>query len=399
MAPPNWYLGRTSRCFVGAGGNGLSTYGAAAVLAGTNAMRVTKVGITFDPHKYALSAQRYTDPSQRALLLRRFDAKFQVDALWYPSGVLNTVPESDTWLQNALGAGAPVNIVLATVFTGVPTTTGGSVSSATGLAIGQFVQITTGGKVYAAMLTNVATLALTWAPALPVAPTAGDACKGAITYKLATALPADIDLAAYPHAPSSGTPARELLGCVPDKLVIGIDSNGEPTFQISGPAQTLAGSSPNYTPQSEPGSWVTVGSESQIPSGMQTTFNYNGTIYQVTKIEETIENGMKQQNVAMGTNMATAMFRAKKRAWTMKATAMVSDDKTLWTPSVTAAQTAVPCLLQIGTVSGYIHAIYHPAVMVMAPPTIADSDEDQTWDFMLTAEGVNGNDEGAIGCL
>lgn len=395
MSNPNWYLGRTSRFFYGAE----ATYGAAPSFSGTSAMRISKAQLTFDPHKYAPSAQRYTDPSQRALLLRRFDAKFQIDALWYPSGTLNTVGETDTWLQNALGGGAPANIVLSTTFTGVPTVTGGPVSSATGLAIGQMVQITHSGVVYAAMLTNIVSLTLTWAPALPVAPVAGDACKGAVTYSLATAVPKSIDCAAYPHAPSASTPARELLGCVPEKLVIGLDSNSEPTFQISGPAQQFAGSSPNYTPQSEPGSWTTVGSESQIPSGLQAMFNYNGTIYQVTKIEHTLVNNMAQQNNALGTAEATAFYRNKKRAWTIKATAMVSDDKTLWTPSLTAAQTAVPTMLQIGTVSGYIWAIYNPAIIVMAPPTIPDTDESQSWDFMMTALSVSGNDEAAIGMM
>lgn len=399
MAQPNWYLGRTSRYFVAAGGNGLSTYGTAGVFSATSAMRIAKAMLSFDPHKYTPSPQRFTHPSQVSELLRRYEAKFQVDALWYPSGTLNTVPESDTWLQNVLGGGAATNITLATTFSGSPTTTTGTVASATGLTANQFVQIhvASNSTTYTRFLTNVAGATLTWSPALPVAPVASDTLAGGVTYSLATALPHDLDMASYPHAPASSTPARELLGCVPDKLLIGLDSNSEPTIQLSGPAQMYAGSSPNWTPQSEPGTWTTVGAEASIPSGLTSTFTYNGTVYQITKLEFTIENNMAQQNNASGTQFATAMYRNKKRVVTLKATAMVSDDKTLWTPSLTASQTAVPVLLQIGNVSGYIWGIYLPLALITTPATIPDTDESQSWDFMLTALGNAGNDEIYLG--
>jgi hypothetical protein len=108
---------------------------------------------------------------------------------------------------------------------------------------------------------------LTWEPPLPATCAVSDTVKGCVGYALGTALPKSLDIAHYPQAPSASTPAREMLGCVIDKLSFMFDGNLEPMIQVSGPAQGFAGSSPNFTPQAQPGGFTTVGAENAIPSG------------------------------------------------------------------------------------------------------------------------------------
>jgi hypothetical protein len=396
---PNWYIGRTSRFYVAPEAGG---YGVAPAFSGSSAMRVSKALLDFDPHKYVPSPQRFTDPSQRALMLGRVAGKFAVDGLWYPSGTLNTLPEQDAFLANGLGVAAQ-NVVLSTTFTGGgETVTGGTLVSVTGLVIGQMVCVKTGGSYYVRFLKNLVGSVVTLDPPLPSVPINGDNFYAGITYSLGTALPLSLDMASYPHAPAASTPARELLGCVVDKLAFSFDGNREPKFNFSGPAQIFAGSAPNYTPQAEPGAWTTVGSESLIPNGMTLTVTvYDGTtavVYQVVKLDWTVENKMELQNNASGTSKATAYLRKGKRSVAIKVQSMVSDDKTLWTPSLSAdATTTRSVLVQIGNTQGYIWALYAPSAVLMAPPTIPDTDETQTWDFMMSALATAANNEMAVG--
>src|SRR5882762_4718561 len=102
---PNWYLGRTGQLYI----LEEATYATAPVLLATSAFRHLSQKLSFDPRQLTKSPERHTDPSQRVLYTRRQKASFDLKAQWYPSGTLNTVPESDLILKNALG-GTPTNI-------------------------------------------------------------------------------------------------------------------------------------------------------------------------------------------------------------------------------------------------------------------------------------------------
>jgi hypothetical protein len=155
---------------------------------------------------------------------------------------------------------------------------------------------------------------VTWAPALPATCAVGDTVKGCVGYPLGTALPKSLDIAHYPQAPSASTPAREMLGCVIDKLSFMFDSNLEPMIQFSGPAQGFAGSSPNFTPQAQPGGFTTVGAENAIPSGLTGYFQLGATLYQIEKMQIDIVNAMELQNTALGTSKAAAYLPARASA-------------------------------------------------------------------------------------
>lgn len=389
MSNPNWYLGRTGQLYIGEE----ATYAVAPTLLATMAFRHLSQKLSFDPRQLAKSPERHLDPSQRVLLTRRQKGSFDVKGQWYPSGTLNTLPESDLVLKNALGAAAS-NITLSTTFSGTPTTTGGTIASGTGLAIGQPVQIAIAAGsapgVYIRWLTAAGTTPA-WLPALPAAPAAGDTLKGCVGYTLGTAIPKSLDIAHYPQAPSASTPAREMLGCVIDKLSLMFDGNLEPMIQFSGPAQGFAGVFGTWTPQSQPVGFTTVGAENAIPSGLTGYFQLGATLYQIEKMQIDIVNTMDLQNTALGTNKAGAFFRKGKRFVTVKIDAKVSDDLTLWTPSLAASSNA--CMLQIGSLSTKMFGVYMPNLILSAPPDIGDADETNNWSFVGEAMSTVGNDE------
>jgi hypothetical protein len=372
---PNWAIGRLGQVYV----KEESTYGTAPTFAATDAFRHLNIGLPFNPRSLTESPERHTDPSQRVLYTRRAQASFDLKGQLYPSGTLNTLPEAAALLKNSMGA-APSNITLATTFSGTPTTTGGTIGSATGLVIGQAVEINIAAGpnagTYLRWLTTAGTSPV-WAPALPAAPVAGDTLKGVVTWALGTNLPASLDIAHYPQTPSAWY-TREQLGCALDKLVLSFDSNLEPMINVSGPAKGWASA-----PQAQPGAFTTVGSEAGIPSGLTGYFNYGATLYQIEKMELTVENGMDLQNTALGTSSAVAMFRKTKRKVTVKINAKVSDDLTLWTPSISQASGALH--LQIGNASGFIWGMYCPASTILNPPDTPDADETNNWDFELRA--------------
>jgi hypothetical protein len=396
MSNPNWYVSRTSQMYL----LEEASYATAPTLLATSAFRhLPGSKLSFNPRTPAKSPERHTDPSQRVLYTRRQSGSFDLKAQMYPSGTLNTLPELDLVYKNGFGAAAQ-NITLATTVSSGPTTTGAVVASATGLAIGQMVElnIAAGGNAgtYIRRLTNIVSTTLTWSPALPGAQSVADTVKGMVTYSLGTTPPKSLDIAHYPQAPSSSTPARELLGSVIDKLSFMFDSNLEPQVQFSGPAQGLAGTSPNFTPQSQPGGFTTVGAENILPSGLTGYFYLAGNLYQIEKMQIDIVNGMDLQNTALGTNKAGAFYRKGKRFVTFKIDAKVSDDVTLWTPSLATSSNEI--FIQIGTVSARMWAIALPNAIITDNPDIPDSgDETQQWSFVGEAMGSAGNDEIVLG--
>ena len=391
---PSWSIGRFTLLWAGVE----ASYATAPTLLSTMAFRHLSGLLHFNPQSPIDSPARYADPSVKSMRARRQAATFDLKHEWYPSGVLNTLPESDVFLSNGLG-GAATSIVLATTVASGAATTGAVVASATGLAVGQFVQITElGGAtpgVYMRVLTVVAGSTLTWAPALPTTVAVSDLVKGCVTYNLATATQKSIDIAMYPQVVSVKN--LELLGCVPNKLGFMFDANTEPQLQISGPAQGFAGVMPTWTAQAQPGAFTTVGTEAMLSSGMTATLNVGAVIYQFTKLQFDLENGYDVQNLASGTNKATAMYRKTKRKVTGKCSALVSNDLTLYTPALGSTTTPTSLLIQQGTVAGQIWSIYAPNVIMQDIPDTPDSDTDRQWAFALTCLGTLGNDELYVG--
>src|ERR1051326_1596152 len=136
MAPPNWYIGRTGQLYIGEE----ASYGTAPTFLASMAFRHLSQKLSFDPRQLAKSPERHTDPSQRVLYTRRQKASFDVKAQLYPSGAINTLPEADLVLKNALGNAAS-NVALSTTVASGAGVSGATLASGAGLAVGQPIEI------------------------------------------------------------------------------------------------------------------------------------------------------------------------------------------------------------------------------------------------------------------
>lgn len=390
MAPPIWALGKYSQLYV----KNSSSYAVAPALAATDAVRHTAFLPKYNPQNLRPSKARHNHPSLLAMYRQRAVASWDLSIDMYPSGTLNTLPECATLLGNIFGQ-APTNITLATTVASGASTTGATVASATGLAVGQPVQIgVLGGSapgVYVRWLASVAGAVLTWTPALPATCAVSDTVKGCTGWTSASNLtPTDMDIVHYPLAPGDWY-IREVLGCVASKWIFKFNNNLGPTLQVSGAAALFAAA-----PQSQPGAFTTVGAENAIPIGLYGSFQYGSTVYEIEELEVDGDEMHDVHNTGFGTAAANAAYRKGNRSVKLKIKAKVSKDLTLWTPSIApgpAAPTENTMMIQIGTTSTLIWAMYFPRVIFDQTPDVADADETNDWNFSCTALGNAGNDE------
>lgn len=374
---PNTYqIGRVGRVFAAK----QPSYGTAPTFAATDAIRHQMVKLNYSPKNRVNSSERLVHPSQITRFTRRTTANWAIGDIFYPSGTLNTPPDHSDFLE--CGMGALANTTLATTLSGTPTTTTGTVASAAGLAVGQavLINIAAGGSAgnYVRFLTGVSGSDLTWAPALPAAPLATDTLKGCITYSLATALPAALQIGHYLTSVS-----KEGDGCVVDQLKIMLDANDEIRWEASGPMRDRLAAA-----QAQPGSFTVVGSTP--PSGLTATMRLGAAAYEFLKCGVTITNAMELDNFAAGTSKAQAFFRKGKRTVEVTVNAMYSSDVTLMTAA--EGTTDQVLLAQCGQTPGSIVALYSPAVEFEVPD---DPDVEETMEHAFTgvAKGVTGNDE------
>lgn len=372
-------VGRKGRVFL----KKESTYGDSTVtFAATDALRHITLGMQFDPFNRVTSPEKKLSPGPANRFDRRASATWSLEALLRPSGTLNTVPEADEVLEAAFGSKTNVTLATTVAATPTPTTTTATVTSATGLAKGDAILITRNGVRYVRVLTNVTGTALTWAPALPTAPAAGESVKGCITYKLSTNLAISLAVAHY-----LDTFKRLLLGAAADQLSLRFNANEEPRFTVSGPAkEQLTGSGV----PSQPASFTTVGGNP--PSGLvgELVIGSTATAYLFKNLEVQITNGLRLRNVEYGSSKASEVYRAGRREITLSLEAFAETEATLY--DLAEAGTNTVLLKQTGRTEGNIVALYAPKVEVKVPET-SDDDEEVNWRFtgvcLESADGEN----------
>lgn len=373
--------GRTGKVFLKKEG----TYGVEETLAATNALRHVNVGFTHNPFQRVNSPEKNASPGQ----FTRFDRKPSTQlstlvSLLRPSGTLNTLPEIDPILE--AGFGSLTNVTLDTTVSAspTPTTTGCTVASAGALAAGDAVLITVTGQSgpFVRFLTNVATNALTWAPALPAAPSTGDAVKGGVTYKFTSSLAISLTIAHY-----LSSFKRELLGAGIDSLELAFDANAEPQATASGPARNqLTG-----TTQSEPGAFTTVGGNP--PSGVKDSETYiDDTVYLMKSLGITVANSLAVRNTEYGVQLPTEMYRNGIREVGVTLDAWAETEATLY--DLTEAGTLAALMNQTGKTEGSIVAVRLPRVDFSVPDQ-DDGDGEVNWSFSGTAleSALGANDE------
>src|SRR3990167_3368616 len=228
---PTYQIGRKGRVYVAAE----TVYGTAPGFAATDAVRHLNVALNRKPRNRVNAPTRHTHPDQVYRRTRRGTASWSLSGEFFPSGVLNTLPDHPDIREH--GIGAKTNVVLATTIAvgGAGTTTADTLTSAAGLAIGDALLFShQDGNKYVRFLTavNTGTGVCTWAPALPSALTDGQAVKGTLTYKPATALAKSLNIGHYLTSLS-----YQGYGAVVDELKVSCDANNEVMWEASGPMQ------------------------------------------------------------------------------------------------------------------------------------------------------------------
>ncbi len=366
-------------------------YGVEQCLASGNALRHIEIGFGFDPFNRVTSPEKKQSPGPA----NRFDRKKSAElatlvALLRPSGTLNTLPEIDPILEAAFGD--VTNVTLSTTVEAAPSpsTTTSTVASAGTLAEGDAILISVTGRddaPFVRVLTDVTAAALTWAPALPAAPSTGDAIKGGITYKLTTDLAISLSIAHY-----VSDFRRELLGAGINELAMAFDANEEPRATASGPAkEQLTG-----TTQDQPAAFTTVGGNP--PSGLIGELLIDGAAYLFKSLEVTIANGLAVRNIEYGVNAASEVYRQGRREISISFEALAETEATLYDKA--EAGDNVVLLKQTGRTEGNIVALYCPKVEFKVAET-DDPDEEVSWGFEgLALESVDGsNDELTLALL
>lgn len=365
------------------------TYGEVVALDAAKAVRHLDLDLAWNPNGLRDAPDRLQTPDQERRIVGRADASFDVKkmALW-PSGTIGTLPEANLFLKHGIGAvkaGA-----LSTTITNAtsPSTTQFTLDDVTGLAVGDPVLVKSSGAGgnQVRWVTDIATDLVSVAPALAEAPSTDDVVKACVGYTPVTNPSKSLVLAHYLSQNAGSSPqalAREMRGCVVDKLAFTFDSNEEPMLEVSGPAQQQI-----RPGQSQPGAFTTVGTA--IPSGIIGGLRVGAAAYAFQKAGVTLTNAMKVRNIDYGTRVGQSFYRAGKRAVELSIDAYVEDPAVIYAAAEAATRT--PIVLQTGTTEGQIWAIYMPACEFDVPST-PDDDTELMWSFKGRALGTAGNDE------
>lgn len=357
--------GRKSQLYVKAE----STYGTPPTFTATEAIR----HLTFKPTRSPLNRANSPEHKQSPGTVTRFDrretAAWSLEALLRPSGTLNTLAEASPILEAAFGSKTNVTLSTTVEAAPAPTTTGCTVASAGTLAKGDAILLVVSAVKYVRFLTNVATNALTWAPALPSAPAAGSAVKGGVTYKLTTDLALSLGFEHY--LTSDTTHSKVVKGAVVDRLALAFDGNAEPKLTASGPCKTVA------TPAAaKPAGFTAVGSNP--PSGITGNLYIGDAAYKFVKLDAEIQNGMKLRDNTYGEASPTEILPRGRRVVTVALDALVGDEAVIY--DLAEAGTRCAVMKQTGWTEGNIVALYMPQVDFELPDQ-DDGDDVPVWPF------------------
>ena len=370
-----------------------SSYGTDPTLAAGNVVRHIDNGFTWDPKARVNSPEKKATPGP----FNRFDRKQSAamdlrSALLRPSGTLNTLGECDPYLE--AGFGAVTNRTNSSTVQASPAPTAsvftiaaGDVATA-GYVVGDAVLVTVTGESgpFVRWISAIATDALTVEPDLPAAPTAGDAVKGCITYKLTTDLAISLYLG---HFHNSDSLDRACRGAGVDALGLKFDQNVEAMFSASGPAMDVLTKGETGMP-TDPATITTVGN--QPPSGLTGNLFVNDAVYLFKKIDFSLANGLAVRNTEYGVNAASELYRAGARVVGVSLDAWAETEATL--ANLAEAGTYAQILKQTGFTEGNIIGVYCPRVD-FTPQTQDDPQSEVSWAFsgVATESALDQGDE------
>lgn len=352
-------------------------------LSATDAIRHLQLTLSGKNNREASPEKRGT-PDRAQSLPRRKTAQWNLsDVMWEPSGTLGTVSNVAKFLK--AGFGSIHTLSLATTVASSPLATGATLTSGTGLAVGDVIAVEVGGTglFQATRLKTVSGADVTW-DTLTDAPDAAAVVLCGSTFKLANSVTESFGVYKYHNA---GSFKQAVYGAVVDQIQVMFDGTKEVSLSIQGPAAAYGDSAGGYAVQSKPASHTTVGSP---VGGMVGLFSVNGAAFPVIMAKATMNNQIALRNKELGTSVASGIGgRNNMRDVAVEVTFYLEN-----TALIGLAHSLVKGCLQciVGNASGSMVAMVVPSVEFEVPDIGGDVGLKE-----VTISGVayatNGNDQ------
>lgn len=322
-------------------------------LAATDGIRHLELAINTKLNREPSPEKRGTPDQSQSLPRRRSSTWNLSSIMWEPSGTLGTPANVGKFLK--AGMGAQTAPTLTTTVASGPSATGATLTSGTGLAIGDIIIVEMPDGTFEATrlkTVNTGTGAATW-DELSAAPDVGADVWSGVNYKLASNITESLSIYKYYNA---GGYEQAVFGSVVDQIQVTFDGTTEALLALQGPGGVYADSDFG-TVQAKPASHTTVGSP---VGGMVGTFLVGATAFPVLSVVLNINNQILLRNAELGTSQASGILgRANLREVTVQVTFYL-EDRNLMAKANAITQAVLRCMT--GSTVGSRLALVAPKV-------------------------------------
>lgn len=363
-----------------------SGYGVLATPAATDAFRHQELVLDKKNNREPSPEKRGT-PDRSQSLPRPSESTWDLGAaFWEPSQTLGTQSYLSPFLKNGMGARTTPALATTVEAAPSPTTTGCTLTSAAGLAVGDTIVFTvaSGARREITRIKTIAGAAITF-DALSAAPDAPGAAVSGVNYALSSLHPTSLSIFKFHTA---GGFKEAVSGAIVNRMQFTFDGGREVGIAMSGPAKDKT-----RTGFSQPGAFTTVGSPA---SGLVGNLYVDGTAFLVLSATVTVENNSDLRRGEIGTGgLGTGiMHHVDFRNVTVSVSFYLEDTNLI---GKSEASTLAVLRLLVGDTNGKMVGAVLPAVEFEIPTIPATGGPK-----VVTIEGVaysggSGNDQIFLG--
>lgn len=363
---------------------------AADALAGSDGIRAIQLALGSKKNREASPEKRGTPDHYQSLPGRQASQWNLSEIMWEPSAALGTASDVGKFIKAAFGSSHVLSLATTVSASPTPTTTGCTLTSAAGVAVGDLIVFTmTGGTRQVTSIKSVVGAAITY-DVLTAAPPAGGAAVVGVTYKLTNTITESLALYKYYNG---GGFKQAVYGAVVDQLQIMFDGTKAVKLAMQGPAGDYGDTSGGAAVQAKPATHVTVGAPA---SGMVGGFWVDGAAFAVTAVEASLNNQLVLRNKDLGTSKASGIGgRNNIRDVNLKITFFMEDTNLLGKAN-TVVKGVLRCL--VGDTNGAMVAMVCPSVEFEIPDVGSEIGLKELT-VNAIAYAVSGNDKIILGEL
>lgn len=355
-----------------------STYGTLPSVTSTDGIRHQELTLSKKLRREPSPEKRGT-PDRRDSLPRRPETTWDLPtAFWEPSGTLGTVGYFGKFLKNLMGAQHAV--ALATTTAGSEAVDGATLTSVTGLAVGDLIAVTlaTPTRREVTRVTAIAGSDVSWDD-LSEAPASGAAVVHGATFKQASTVPTSLSIFKFHTA---GGYKEAVAGAIVNRAQITFDGSREVGIGFSGPAANLY-----RTGFTQPGAHTTVGAPA---SGLVGTFYVDDAEFLIVSCGITIEANNELRNREFGSSYASGIISHADFNNVTVSLQFYLEDVSLIDNAEGVIRTQLRLLC--GDTNGQMVAAFLPSVEFEIP-TLPASGGPKIVTIEGVAYGTNGNDQ------